>query len=110
MARRNSATGTDTPDWENAAGFIKSLSHPMRLYLLHILATQGTANVNQICELSGEPQPTISQHLARLHRVGVIERKKKGTLVYYTLSNKKTLQDGLKYLTGLDLKEPWRTL
>jgi ArsR family transcriptional regulator len=67
------------------APLLKALADPVRLRLLSLVAShaEGEAcvcDLNDAFELS---QPTISHHLKVLHDVGLLDRSKRGTWVYY---------------------------
>ena len=46
-----------------------------------------SSGVEKIEEILGVPQPSVSQHLARLKYAGVIESERRGHLVCYRLKN-----------------------
>lgn len=70
---------------EAIAPLLKALADPVRLRLMSLVAAHegGEAcvcDLNNAFELS---QPTISHHLKVLHEVGLVDRSKRGTWVYY---------------------------
>lgn len=89
-------------DYDYAAEKLKSLAHPKRLEILAQLVRLGNANVTALQDATDLPQPTLSQHLARMQRSGVLLRTKRGTQVFYSLSDPATVE-GLKMLCGIDL-------
>lgn len=86
--------------YEIAAEKLKSLAHPKRLEILSHLAHMDDCNVTALQGITKLPQPTLSQHLARMQRSGVLIRSKRGTEVYYTVSDKGMLE-ALKLLCGM---------
>lgn len=64
------------------ADFFKMLSHPARLAILDHLRG-GERSVNELQELLGADQSTISQQLARLRNGNLVDTRKEGTTVYY---------------------------
>jgi Predicted transcriptional regulators len=94
--------GTILEEYENAAEKLKSLAHPKRLEILAQLVKLGNANVTALQDATDLPQPTLSQHLARMQRSGVLLRTKRGTQVFYSLSDPATVE-GLKLLCDVDL-------
>lgn len=64
---------------------MKALADPVRLRLLSIVASHagGEACVCDLTECFELSQPTISHHLKVLHGVGLLDRSKRGTWVYY---------------------------
>ncbi|MGH3509018.1 MAG: ArsR/SmtB family transcription factor [Nocardioidaceae bacterium] len=69
------------------APLLKALADPVRLRLLSLVAAHAgreacVCDLNDAFELS---QPTISHHLKVLHEVGLLDRSKRGTWVYYSV-------------------------
>jgi ArsR family transcriptional regulator, arsenate/arsenite/antimonite-responsive transcriptional repressor len=72
---------------ERIAPLVKALADPVRLRLLSLVASHAdgeacVCDLNDAFELS---QPTISHHLKVLHEVGLLDRSKRGTWVYYRI-------------------------
>ena len=72
----------------DAAGLLKALSHPVRLRIVEVLSG-GELCVKRLEEILGVPQPTVSQHLARLKVAGLVESERRGHLVCYRLSEER---------------------
>jgi DNA-binding transcriptional ArsR family regulator len=68
------------------AEILKVLGHPIRLKIVAGLCSQ-ECNVKHIWECLGLPQATVSQHLALLKNKGVIEGKREGVEVHYSVVN-----------------------
>ncbi len=66
------------------AEFFKTLAHPVRLAILEHFRT-GEKSVNELQTLLSADQPTISQQLARLRAGNLVETRKEGTTVYYSI-------------------------
>jgi DNA-binding transcriptional ArsR family regulator len=66
------------------AEFFKVLSHPARLAILDHLRA-GEKSVNELQALLEADQSTISQQLARLRSGNLVDTRKEGTTVYYTV-------------------------
>lgn len=63
----------------------KAFADETRLRILNLLAQRDTC----VCELQQvirAPQPTISRHLAYLRRSGLVEERKEGKWVMYSLA------------------------
>ncbi|HEX2896158.1 MAG TPA: metalloregulator ArsR/SmtB family transcription factor [Marmoricola sp.] len=76
-----------TEQAERVAPLLKALADPVRLRLLSLVASHAdgeacVCDLNDAFELS---QPTISHHLKVLHEVGLLDRSKRGTWVYYRI-------------------------
>ena len=69
------------------AEILKLLAHPVRLCIVKGLAVKQECNVSYMQECLGLPQSTISQHLAKLRAGGIVEGKRVGVQVYYSLAN-----------------------
>lgn len=63
---------------------LKVLGHPIRLKIVAGLCTR-ECNVKHIWECLGLPQATVSQHLALLKNKGIIEGKRDGVEVHYSV-------------------------
>lgn len=72
---------------ENAEA-LKVLSHSVRITILKELITRGACSVNQLVEILGIPQSTVSQHLMKLKSRKLVSRDRRGIEVYYSASNK----------------------
>lgn len=72
---------------EEKAEILKALGHPIRLCIVKGLIEQGENNVSYIQDCLDVPQSTLSQHLAKLKAAGIIDNERKGTEVYYRVSN-----------------------
>lgn len=70
--------------FEQEAEVLKVLGHPIRLKIVAGLCTK-ECNVKYIWECLGLPQATVSQHLALLKNKGIIEGKRDGVEVFYTV-------------------------
>ena len=68
------------------ADVLKILGHPIRLKIVTGLCTH-ECNVKHIWKCLGIPQAIVSQHLARLKSKGIIEGKREGSEVHYSVSN-----------------------
>jgi ArsR family transcriptional regulator len=66
------------------AEILKVLGHPIRLKIVAGLCMK-ECNVKHIWECLGLPQATVSQHLALLKNKGVIEGKRDGVEVHYSV-------------------------
>jgi ArsR family transcriptional regulator len=69
--------------WSNV---FKTLGDPVRLQLLMQLAERAGAEaaVHELADVGVSPA-TVSHHLKRLRRIGLIESRRDGRLVYYRL-------------------------
>jgi len=73
-----------------AAGTLRSLSHPDRLMLLCQLS-QGERSVGELEELLGIQQPNLSQQLGVLRSEGLVETRREGKRIFYSVKDAKVL-------------------
>ena len=66
------------------AEIFKVLGHPIRLKIVAGLCAK-ECNVKHIWECLELPQATVSQHLALMKNKGIIEGKRDGVEVHYTV-------------------------
>lgn len=79
---------TETPsplDVRPASGLLKALADDTRLRMVALLA-QGELCVCHIASALDLNQPNTSQHLTVLRNAGVVECRRKGSWIYYRLS------------------------
>ena len=70
--------------YDEEAEVLKVLGHPVRLKIVAGLCHK-ECNVKYIWECLGLPQATVSQHLALLKNKRIIEGKRDGVEVYYSV-------------------------
>ena len=70
--------------YEARAQIAKALAHPTRLLLLDALLEKDLC-VNEMTELVGADQSTVSKHLAVLKDAGFVEIEKKGSMNFYSI-------------------------
>jgi DNA-binding transcriptional ArsR family regulator len=66
--------------------FCKALTNPKRLEILHILE-KGEKTVTELANITQLRQSNVSQHLSVMRRNRIINEKREGKSVYYSLSN-----------------------
>ena len=71
---------------EQIARRFSALAEPMRLRLIHALF-DGEKSVNTLVELSGGTQANVSRHLQHLAGAGVLNRRKEGLQVFYSIGD-----------------------
>lgn len=80
----NTADFDKTRNFDSDADVLKVLGHPIRLKIVAGLCAK-ECNVKHIWECLGLPQATVSQHLALLKNKGIIEGKRDGVEVHYSV-------------------------
>jgi len=71
---------------KRATEFLRALSHEGRLMILCYLAS-GEKSVKELEDLLSLRQPTVSQQLARLRSEGMIEARRDGKLIFYSIAD-----------------------
>ena len=69
------------------ASLLKTLASPRRLEIVHYLGENGPTEVRKLAEHFCASQPAISQHLAALRGVGLVEAVRDGREVRYQLAD-----------------------
>lgn len=75
---------------EFQASLLRTLASPQRLRIVHLLGA-GTREVNELASELGIAQPAVSQHLAAMRNVGLVEATRDGRTVRYRLSDPQIL-------------------
>ena len=70
----------------NKTDFFKALSDPTRLKIVQLLNQKQALCVCDIISELDQPQPTISRHLNQLKQIGILESERKGTWIWYSIS------------------------
>ncbi len=78
------------PAAEAAAELMRSLSHPQRLLVLCALV-EGEKSVAELRQMLGIEQVPMSQQLMRLRSDGLVEARREGTTVYYSIARPEVL-------------------
>ncbi|MBM7557533.1 metalloregulator ArsR/SmtB family transcription factor [Halanaerobacter jeridensis] len=84
-------------DVKNKADIIKGLSHPIRLCIVKGLMSDEGCNVSKMQDSLDIPQSTLSQHLAKLRNLGILEGQRNGVEVNYYVVN----EDAKKIIEAL---------
>lgn len=71
------------------AELLKALAHPIRLCIVRGLIEKGSCNVSYMQECLGVSQTSVSQHLAKLRALGIVESERQGLEMIYTLKDEK---------------------
>ena len=71
------------------AAMAKALAHPARIAILEVIAAKKGCICNDIVDELPLAQPTISQHLKELKKVGLIKGEVEGAGICYCLDKKR---------------------
>ncbi len=73
---------------ERIAYILKTVAHPTRLGIIHILELHPKLSVSQICEMLGSEQSLTSHHLQNMRLKGILTVKRDGRSMMYSLKEK----------------------
>jgi ArsR family transcriptional regulator len=73
------------------AEICKALANPIRIEILNLLKT-GERTVTELANLVGVNQANLSQHLTILRSKKIVEAKRVGNSVYYSLANPRIIE------------------
>lgn len=73
------------------AGRFKALADPARLRILNAMRS-GERTAPELVEETGLSQAGVSKHLAMLHALGYVKRRKEGLFAYYALADRGIFQ------------------
>lgn len=76
---------------ERASNFLKAISHEGRLMILCHLST-GEKSVTELEELLSARQAAVSQQLSRLRMEGLVEPRREGKAIYYSLTDERAVK------------------
>jgi ArsR family transcriptional regulator len=80
--------GSLTPDEAiHLAAICRVLGEPVRLQMLSLIAAQPNREVCacELVEPLGLSQPTVSHHLKVMYEIGLLEKERRGTWIYYRI-------------------------
>ncbi|MEU2233336.1 ArsR/SmtB family transcription factor [Streptomyces vietnamensis] len=92
-----------------AAGVFALLADATRLHLVWLLA-RGESDVTALAEAVGAARPAVSQHLAKLRLGGLVESRKEGRRVVYSLPDghlKRLVVEAISHADHQVSGEPW---
>ena len=72
-----------------ASDFLKAMAHEYRLLILCLLSER-ERSVTELEGLLALNQATVSQQLARLRHEGLVETRREGRVIYYSLADETT--------------------
>lgn len=70
----------------DAAAMFRACADPTRLRLLALLHDEGEICVGDLVAVLGQPQTTVSRHLAYLRRAGLARVRRDGVWKHYSLA------------------------
>lgn len=73
---------------ERIAYILKTIAHPTRLAVVHLLEQHPELNVSQICAMLNTEQSLTSHHLQNMRLKGILQVKRKGRSMFYSLKER----------------------
>ncbi len=73
---------------ERIAYILKTVAHPIRLGIIHLLEQHPRLSVNAMCERLGTEQSLTSHHLQNMRLKGLLQVKREGRSMMYSLKEK----------------------
>jgi len=73
---------------ERIAYILKSVAHPIRLAIIHMLEQEEQLSVNQICQKLNSEQSLTSHHLQNMRLKGILSAKRDGRNMLYSLKER----------------------
>jgi ArsR family transcriptional regulator len=81
----------DPEKLEKVAFILKTISHPMRISIIGLLAVNEKLCVNDICEKLRSEQSLTSHHLANMKLSGILGSVREGKNIFYYLKLKEVI-------------------
>ena len=76
-------------EYNEIAEMLKVLAHPVRICIINGLMGEGQCNVTHMQDCLGIPQSTLSQHLQKLRSAKLIEGKRNGLEIIYSVCDER---------------------
>ncbi|MEZ4951049.1 MAG: metalloregulator ArsR/SmtB family transcription factor [Saprospiraceae bacterium] len=73
---------------ERIASILKTVAHPLRLGVVHLLEQHEELAVSQICEMLDSEQSLTSHHLQNMRLKGILRARRDGRSILYSLKEK----------------------
>jgi DNA-binding transcriptional ArsR family regulator len=73
---------------ERIANILKTVAHPLRLSIIHLLEQHPRLSVSDICEMLGSEQSLTSHHLQIMRLKGILSVKREGRSMMYSLKER----------------------
>lgn len=73
---------------ERIAYILKTVAHPLRLGIVHLLEQHPRLSVTDICDMLGSEQSLTSHHLQNMRLKGILAVKREGRSMMYSLKER----------------------
>lgn len=82
---KNTKVNIDNQKLELSSEILRALTHPLRLKIIEFIDSNKRINVNKIYNSLKLEQSITSQHLKILRDAGILETKRTGKYIFYSL-------------------------
>jgi DNA-binding transcriptional ArsR family regulator len=72
---------------EQLASRLKAIAHPVRIAIIEMLSNDSRLSVTEIYQLLDIEQAAASHHLNIMKNKGILESKREGKKIFYSLQN-----------------------
>lgn len=106
VTKRDTKATAEQPIQRVKAEFFRTLGHPIRVRVVGLLK-DGEMTVGQLQAELGIDSSGASQHLAAMRRAGILEARKEGTSVHYSVRDPRVFQlmESARQVIGSHLEE-----
>ena len=73
---------------ERVAFILKTIAHPLRLGIIHLLEQHPRLSVSDICDILNSEQSLTSHHLQNMRVKGILSVKREGRSMFYSLKER----------------------
>jgi len=77
---------------EMGASMLRAMAHPMRIAIIDLLTINKRLSVTEIYEKLNIEQASASHHLNILKNKGILESKREGKMIFYSLRHEKLME------------------
>lgn len=88
MSEKHEIKAEDAEKLKRIASILKTVAHPIRLGIVHILEQHARLSVNDICKMLGKEQSLTSHHLHNMRTKGILSVKREGRSMLYSLKER----------------------
>lgn len=88
MEQTDAIDGALVEKLERVAYILKTVAHPLRLGIVHLLEQHPRLSVSDICEMLGSEQSLTSHHLQNMRLKGILSVKRDGRSMLYSLKER----------------------
>ena len=86
--QKNTLEKSTAEKLERIAFILKTVAHPLRLGIVHLLEKHQELSVSEICEMLESEQSLTSHHLQTMRLKGILSSKRNGKSMLYSLKEK----------------------